>query len=70
MQLGPITKMCFIFHTFSSSAVVHVSAHMVNVVNFSSRYSDDFPALNLARYRGEVELLKYVDAAIGHLLSN
>uniref|UniRef100_A0A087XPB4 NADPH oxidase 4 n=1 Tax=Poecilia formosa TaxID=48698 RepID=A0A087XPB4_POEFO len=34
-------------------SVVHVSAHMVNVVNFSSRYSDDFPALNLARYRGE-----------------
>uniref|UniRef100_A0A3B5M6J2 NADPH oxidase 4 n=1 Tax=Xiphophorus couchianus TaxID=32473 RepID=A0A3B5M6J2_9TELE len=51
-------------------SVVHVSAHMVNVVNFSSRYSDDFPALNLARYRGEVELLKCVDAAIGHLMSN
>lgn len=35
-------------------AVVHVSAHLVNVVNFSVSYSDDFPALNLARYRGEV----------------
>lgn len=39
---------------FSSCAVVHVSAHLVNVVNFSVSYSDDFPALNLARYRGEV----------------
>uniref|UniRef100_A0AAQ5ZN33 NADPH oxidase 4 n=1 Tax=Amphiprion ocellaris TaxID=80972 RepID=A0AAQ5ZN33_AMPOC len=34
-------------------SVVHVSAHLVNVVNFSVSYSDDFPALNLARYRGE-----------------
>ncbi|XP_026189350.1 NADPH oxidase 4 [Mastacembelus armatus] len=34
-------------------SVVHVSAHLVNVVNFSVRYSDDFPALNLAHYRGE-----------------
>uniref|UniRef100_A0A8C5EYX3 FAD-binding FR-type domain-containing protein n=1 Tax=Gouania willdenowi TaxID=441366 RepID=A0A8C5EYX3_GOUWI len=35
-------------------SVVHVSAHLVNVVNFSTSYSDDFPALNLARYKGEV----------------
>ncbi|XP_053279673.1 NADPH oxidase 4 [Pleuronectes platessa] len=34
-------------------SVVHVSAHLVNVMNFSVRYSDDFPALNLARHRGE-----------------
>ncbi|KAJ3590312.1 hypothetical protein NHX12_008265 [Muraenolepis orangiensis] len=34
-------------------SVVHVSAHLVNVVNFSARYSEDLPALNLARYRGE-----------------
>ncbi|XP_075905764.1 NADPH oxidase 4 isoform X1 [Nelusetta ayraudi] len=34
-------------------SVVHVSAHLVNVVNFSASYSDDFPALNLAHYRGE-----------------
>ncbi|XP_074535709.1 NADPH oxidase 4 isoform X2 [Halichoeres trimaculatus] len=34
-------------------SVVHVSAHLVNVVNFSVSYSDDFPALNLAHYRGE-----------------
>uniref|UniRef100_A0A672FT89 FAD-binding FR-type domain-containing protein n=1 Tax=Salarias fasciatus TaxID=181472 RepID=A0A672FT89_SALFA len=29
-------------------SVVHVSAHLVNVVNFSAGYSDDFPSLNLA----------------------
>uniref|UniRef100_A0A673BUC0 FAD-binding FR-type domain-containing protein n=1 Tax=Sphaeramia orbicularis TaxID=375764 RepID=A0A673BUC0_9TELE len=34
-------------------SVVHVSAHLANVVNFSVSFSDDFPALNLARYRGE-----------------
>ncbi|KAM6946187.1 NADPH oxidase 4 [Aplochiton taeniatus] len=34
-------------------SVVHVSAHLANVVNFSARYSDDFPSLNVARYRGE-----------------
>ncbi|XP_033970840.1 NADPH oxidase 4 [Trematomus bernacchii] len=34
-------------------SVVHVSAHLANVVNFSVSYSEDFPALNLARYRGE-----------------
>ncbi|AWO99134.1 putative NADPH oxidase 4 [Scophthalmus maximus] len=34
-------------------SVVHVSAHLVNVMNFSVSYSDDFPALNFARYRGE-----------------
>ncbi|KAM3875458.1 NADPH oxidase 4 [Diretmus argenteus] len=34
-------------------SVVHVSAHLVNVVNFSVSYSDDFPALNVAHYRGE-----------------
>ncbi|XP_029028143.1 NADPH oxidase 4 isoform X2 [Betta splendens] len=34
-------------------SVVHVSAHLVNVINFSESYSDEFPALNLARYRGE-----------------
>ncbi|KAK5868521.1 hypothetical protein PBY51_009528 [Eleginops maclovinus] len=34
-------------------SVVHVSAHLANIVNFSVSYSEDFPALNLARYRGE-----------------
>uniref|UniRef100_A0A3B4BC45 FAD-binding FR-type domain-containing protein n=1 Tax=Periophthalmus magnuspinnatus TaxID=409849 RepID=A0A3B4BC45_9GOBI len=35
-------------------SVLHVSAHLVNVVNFSTSYSEEFPALNLARYKGEV----------------
>ncbi|XP_061923248.1 NADPH oxidase 4 [Entelurus aequoreus] len=34
-------------------SVLHVSAHLVNVVNFSGRFSEDFPALNFARYKGE-----------------
>lgn len=49
-------NMCVLLlcNSLSSFVVVHVSAHLVNVVNFSVGYSDDFPALNLARYRGEV----------------
>ncbi|RVE64629.1 hypothetical protein OJAV_G00127860 [Oryzias javanicus] len=34
-------------------SAVHVSAHLMNVVNFSASFSEDFPALNLARYKGE-----------------
>ncbi|XP_041088537.1 NADPH oxidase 4-like [Polyodon spathula] len=34
-------------------SVVHVAAHMVNILNFSARYSEDFPSLNVAHYRGE-----------------
>ncbi|GCB64560.1 hypothetical protein scyTo_0007555 [Scyliorhinus torazame] len=34
-------------------SVVHVAAHMVNALNFSLRYSEDFPALNVAHYRDE-----------------
>ncbi|XP_066555374.1 NADPH oxidase 4 isoform X2 [Amia ocellicauda] len=33
--------------------MVHVVAHMANVLSFSLRYSEEFPALNVARYRGE-----------------
>uniref|UniRef100_A0A3Q4HRL5 NADPH oxidase 4 n=1 Tax=Neolamprologus brichardi TaxID=32507 RepID=A0A3Q4HRL5_NEOBR len=47
-------------------SVMHVSAHLVNVVRFSVRYSEDFPALNLARYRGE--LLSLVPGVTGVLL--
>uniref|UniRef100_A0A3P8Y2T4 FAD-binding FR-type domain-containing protein n=1 Tax=Esox lucius TaxID=8010 RepID=A0A3P8Y2T4_ESOLU len=35
-------------------SAVHVSAHLANIVNFSVRYSEDFPSLNVARYKGEV----------------
>ncbi|XP_038674554.1 NADPH oxidase 4 isoform X2 [Scyliorhinus canicula] len=34
-------------------SVVHVAAHMVNALNFSLCYSEDFPALNVAHYRDE-----------------
>ncbi|XP_072528184.1 NADPH oxidase 4 isoform X2 [Salminus brasiliensis] len=34
-------------------SVVHVCAHLVNAVSFSVRYSDDFPALNVAQHRGQ-----------------
>ncbi|KAM3616352.1 uncharacterized protein V6R79_016505 [Siganus canaliculatus] len=52
-------------------SVVHVSAHLANVVNFSGSYSDDFPALNLARYRGEdpkLILLTTIPGVTGVLL--
>ncbi|XP_061683977.1 NADPH oxidase 4 isoform X2 [Syngnathoides biaculeatus] len=52
-------------------SVVHVSAHLVNVVNFSRGYSEDFPALNLARYKGEdpeVIILTTVPGVTGVLL--
>lgn len=42
--------------TLVSAAVLHVSAHLANVASFSTSYSEDFPALNVARYRGEVRL--------------
>lgn len=41
-----------------SCVVVHVSAHLANAANFSTSYSEEFPALNVARYRGEVRLMK------------
>nr|XP_009687389.1 PREDICTED: NADPH oxidase 4 isoform X2 [Struthio camelus australis] len=34
-------------------SVVHVAAHLVNALNFSENYSEDFLALNVANYRGE-----------------
>uniref|UniRef100_A0A673BPQ3 NADPH oxidase 4 n=1 Tax=Sphaeramia orbicularis TaxID=375764 RepID=A0A673BPQ3_9TELE len=46
-------------------SVVHVSAHLANVVNFSVSFSDDFPALNLARYRGEMFSLRLPCSLIG-----
>ncbi|KAL7825475.1 hypothetical protein AOLI_G00326820 [Acnodon oligacanthus] len=52
-------------------SVVHVSAHLVNAVRFSVRYSDDFPALNLAQHRGQdprVLILTTVPGITGVLL--
>ncbi|MEE6473032.1 hypothetical protein FKM82_009822 [Ascaphus truei] len=34
-------------------SAVHVAAHMFNAVNFSTNYSNDFVALNVARYKHE-----------------
>ncbi|XP_010000920.1 PREDICTED: NADPH oxidase 4 isoform X2 [Chaetura pelagica] len=34
-------------------SVLHVAAHLVNALNFSENYSEDFLALNAANYRGE-----------------
>ncbi|KFP60104.1 NADPH oxidase 4, partial [Cariama cristata] len=34
-------------------SVLHVAAHLVNALNFSENYNEDFLALNAANYRGE-----------------
>ncbi|XP_029699812.1 NADPH oxidase 4 isoform X5 [Takifugu rubripes] len=34
-------------------SAIHVSAHLANAANFSTSYSEEFPSLNVARYRGE-----------------
>ncbi|XP_054241484.1 NADPH oxidase 4 isoform X3 [Indicator indicator] len=34
-------------------SVLHVAAHLVNALNFSENYNEDFQALNAANYRGE-----------------
>lgn len=36
------------------SVGVHVAAHLVNALNFSVNYNDEFVELNAARYRNEV----------------
>uniref|UniRef100_H2T6D9 NADPH oxidase 4 n=1 Tax=Takifugu rubripes TaxID=31033 RepID=H2T6D9_TAKRU len=40
-----------------SCVAIHVSAHLANAANFSTSYSEEFPSLNVARYRGEVRLM-------------
>ncbi|XDV32853.1 hypothetical protein PO909_003550 [Leuciscus waleckii] len=52
-------------------SVVHVCAHLVNMVSFSVRYSEDFPALNVAQYRGQdprVLIISTVPGVTGVLL--
>ncbi|GAB5577322.1 NADPH oxidase 4 isoform X3 [Prionailurus iriomotensis] len=39
--------------TFHITCGVHVAAHLVNALNFSVNYSEDFVELNAARYRDE-----------------
>lgn len=40
-------------------AVVHIVAHVINVINFSQRYDVYLTDLNMAKYRGQnpLELL-------------
>ncbi|NXC18822.1 NOX4 oxidase, partial [Corythaeola cristata] len=38
-------------------SVLHVAAHLVNALNFSENYNEDFLSLNVANYRGEVSQL-------------
>uniref|UniRef100_A0A8C4RR12 NADPH oxidase 4 n=1 Tax=Erpetoichthys calabaricus TaxID=27687 RepID=A0A8C4RR12_ERPCA len=40
--------------TISVFSVLHVASHMINAVNFSVNFSEEFPPLNLAHYKGEV----------------
>ncbi|XP_042627522.1 NADPH oxidase 4 isoform X2 [Cyprinus carpio] len=52
-------------------SVVHVSAHLVNMVSFSVRYSEDFPGLNVAQYRGQdprILIISTVPGVTGVLL--
>ncbi|XP_028656250.1 NADPH oxidase 4 isoform X1 [Erpetoichthys calabaricus] len=39
--------------TISVFSVLHVASHMINAVNFSVNFSEEFPPLNLAHYKGE-----------------
>ncbi|XP_028818082.1 NADPH oxidase 4 isoform X3 [Denticeps clupeoides] len=51
--------------------VVHVSAHLINAVSFSVRFSDDFPSLNMAQHRGQdprIIILTTVPGITGVLL--
>ncbi|XP_057207064.1 NADPH oxidase 4 [Triplophysa rosa] len=52
-------------------SVIHVSAHLMNMVNFSVRYSEDFPELNVAQYKGQdprILILSTVPGVTGVLL--
>ncbi|KAF4085787.1 hypothetical protein AMELA_G00098950 [Ameiurus melas] len=52
-------------------SVIHVSAHLVNAVSFSVQFSDEFPDLNVAHYRGQdprVLILTTVPGITGVLL--
>lgn len=40
-------------------SVLHVAAHLVNALNFSENYNEDFLSLNAANYRGEVSQLSF-----------
>ncbi|XP_028818084.1 NADPH oxidase 4 isoform X5 [Denticeps clupeoides] len=57
--------------TICFMSVVHVSAHLINAVSFSVRFSDDFPSLNMAQHRGQdprIIILTTVPGITGVLL--
>ncbi|XP_062408451.1 NADPH oxidase 4 isoform X1 [Sardina pilchardus] len=64
------------FHSACGTAicvfsVIHVSAHLVNAVSFSVKFSDEFPSLNMAQYRGQdprLVILTTVPGVTGLLL--
>lgn len=45
--------------SFLGFLVLHVAAHLVNALNFSENYSEEFVTLNAANYRGEVSQLSF-----------
>lgn len=52
-------SLCFIYLFFKFVLVLHVAAHLVNALNFSENYNEDFLAINAANYRGEVSQLSF-----------
>ncbi|KAA0702414.1 NADPH oxidase 4 [Triplophysa tibetana] len=46
-------------------SVIHVSAHLMNMVNFSMRYSEDFPELNMAQYKGQDPRILFLSTVPG-----
>ncbi|NXP70628.1 NOX4 oxidase, partial [Ramphastos sulfuratus] len=49
-------------------SVLHVAAHLVNALNFSENYNEDFVALNAANYRGEVSQLSNTGCLVSILV--
>ncbi|NXX91665.1 NOX4 oxidase, partial [Centropus bengalensis] len=49
-------------------SVLHVAAHLVNALNFSENYNEDFLALNAANYRGEVVMSGLVPGLTGVIM--
>lgn len=54
----PLVYGCQLYSVFFS--VLHVAAHLVNALNFSENYNEDFLSLNAANYRGEVSQLSFL----------
>lgn len=56
----PLVDLSFhLWFFFLFVLVLHVAAHLVNALNFSENYNEDFLAINAANYRGEVSQLSF-----------